>query len=323
MNTLTSLSPGRFIAIPIFICVAFLPLYAEKAGDTYSLLLGTRAIAIALAALSVAFILNVGGMASFGHAAYVGIGAYAAAIPTKYGIESGFVHLVAALGASGLFALAAGAASVRISGVFFIMITLAFAQMVYFLFVGLKTFGGDEGLVLAAKSHFGPLDMADPAVLYWVSLGVLALAFLSLRYLAEAPFGRTLLGGKINERRMRALGVELYGYRLTAFVLSGMLAGVAGLILANATGIASPSFLAWQRSGDYLIIVTLGGMGSLAGSMVGAVVFLAFEHLLPVLSNHWPILLGALLVIVARARVAETNWRSWFSVMGYRGVPHA
>jgi branched-chain amino acid transport system permease protein len=275
--------------------------------------IATRILIFGLAGLSLNLILGYGGMISFGHAAFFGAGAYVVGILSHHavaeepliawpvaigGTESALIAWPAAMAVSALLALVIGAISLRTSGLYFIMITLAFAQMLYFFFVSLEGYGGDDGLSLFSRSTLGSLDLGDDVQFYYVVL-VLVLLFLFLkRRLVRARFGRVLRGIRDNERRMAAIGFATTRYKLAAFVIAGAVAGLAGALVANQTEFVSPSFLDWHRSGEILVIVILGGLGTVYGPLVGAFAYLLLEEFLSQWTVHWMIVLGPVLILV-------------------------
>jgi branched-chain amino acid transport system permease protein len=276
--------------------LASVPLWAIWSAQPFYLTLFARIAIFAIAAVSLDLILGYGGLVSFGHAAYLGVGAYAVGILDAYGVRDGWLHLGVALAASALVALGIGAVSLRTSGVYFIMITLAFAQMLYFLGVSLKAFGGDDGMTLGGRSRFPALDLEDRILFYYVVLGVLA-GFLYLAHrLVESRFGVALRGARSNEARMRAVGFPVYRFRLVGFALAGTMCGAAGFLLANLAEFVTPAFMHWTRSGEVLIMVILGGMGTLVGPVLGAIALLLLEELLAGWTQHWMIVLGPILV---------------------------
>ncbi len=281
------------------VALAALPPVAISLGEPFYLDLFTRILIFAIAALSLDLILGYGGMVSFGHAAYLGIGAYAVGILSHYGLTNGLLHFATALVASALAALLIGAVSLRTSGVYFIMITLAFSQMIYFLGVSLNVYGGDDGMNITAHSDFGRLlDLDDAGTLYYLVLAVLLLFLVLGERLMASRFGMVIRGVKSNERRMRAIGFPTFRYKLAAFAISGAMCGVAGALLANLTLFVSPSIMQWTRSGEVMIMVILGGMGSLFGPVLGAVAFLLLEETLSGLTTHWQAILGPILILV-------------------------
>jgi branched-chain amino acid transport system permease protein len=291
---------GRTIAcVAVIALLAVLPPVAGALGQGFYIDLFTRVPIFGVAALNLDLILGYGGLVSFGHAAYLGIGAYAVGIPVALGLTNGFAHLGLAIGGSALAAALIGLVSLRSAGTTFIMITLAFAQMIYFLCESLNQFGGDNGLNIPTHSDFGGLvDLDDPVTLYYLALLVLAGALLLLGRLVESRFGMVLRAAKSNERRMAALGFPVFRYRLAAFVVSGALCGVAGALLANQTQFLSPSIMHWTRSGEIMMMVILGGRGTLIGSVLGACAYLVLENALSGLTQHWQAVLGPILVVV-------------------------
>ena len=279
--------------------LALVPVIAALAHQPFYVDLFRRIMIFAIAAVSLDLILGFGGMVSFGHAAYLGIGAYAVAIPAFYGIHSGLVQWTLAVALSGLAALVIGAVSLRTSGVSFIMITLAFAQMLYYLGISINAWGADDGMRLARRSQFGPVvDLANPYVFYYVVLGLLvALLWLGHR-LIHARFGTVIRAARSNEPRMQAIGFTTFRYKLAAFAIAGAVCGLAGALLANHTEYLTPSYMHWTRSGDIMVMVILGGMGTLFGPVLGAVAFLLLEDVLSAWTVHWQIVLGPLLVLV-------------------------
>jgi branched-chain amino acid transport system permease protein len=290
-----------------------LPVLAGLSGLDYGVGVATRILIFALAGMSLNLILGYGGMVSFGHAAFFGTGAYVVAILSQHaslgeplatwpfeiaGTESALIAWPLAMAVAGLLALMIGAVCLRTSGIYFIMITLAFAQMIYFFFVSLEAYGGDDGLSIWARSTAGPLDLADDVQFYYVVLALLLVVLALKARLVASRFGATLAGIRDNERRMAALGFPTTRYKLAAFAMSGALAGLAGALIANQTEFVSPSFLDWQRSGEIMVVVILGGMGTLYGPIAGAIAFLLLEEVLSQWTQHWMIVMGPLLVLV-------------------------
>ncbi len=279
--------------------LAAIPLVAGLVNQPFYLDLFRRIMIFAIAAVSLDIILGYGGMVSFGHAAYLGIGAYAVAIPALHGVHSAWVQWPLAMALSGLAALAIGAISLRTSGVYFIMITLAFAQMLYYVGISIEPWGGDDGMRLAGRSQLGgPLDLGDPHVFYYVVLAILAVLLLVGDRVIQARFGTVIRAVKSNEPRMHAIGFSTLRYKLAAFVLAGAVGGLAGALLANQTEYLTPSYMHWTRSGDIMVMVILGGMGTLAGPVLGAAAFLLLENVLSAWTVHWQAILGPLLVLV-------------------------
>ncbi len=279
--------------------LAAMPPYAGLADQPYVLDIAMRMMCLAMAAVSLNLILGFGGMISFGHAAFIGIGAYAVGIPAYYGEYSGFVQIPLAMGAAALFALVTGAISLRTRGVYFIMITLAFAQMAFFALVSIEEYGGDDGLVIDTRSEFaGLIDIERTADLYYLILAALIACLYVVRRITASAFGRVIRGAKSNELRLQAIGFNSYRYRLACYVISGALCGLAGAMLGNFTGFISPDMMDWTRSGELIFMVVLGGAGSLFGPVLGAAAFLILEEALSSLTIHWRIIFGPLLILM-------------------------
>jgi branched-chain amino acid transport system permease protein len=288
----------RSLTIVLLTLLLGLPELLNSLEQTFYIGFATRVLIFALAATSLNLVLGFGGMVSLGHAAFFGAGAYIAAICQQAGLSEALLALPLAMLGAGLLALLIGAISLRTRGVYFIMITLAFAQMVYYLFISARAWGGDDGLPLYERMRFAGFSLADDAALYYLALGALAVVMLLLGRLAEARFGRTIQAIRENETRMEALGYPVFRHRLVCFALGGALAGLAGALLANLTGLASPSLLQWTQSGTLLVMVIIGGVGYLYGGVVGAVVLLLLEEVLLGYFAHWHIVLGLLLLAI-------------------------
>jgi branched-chain amino acid transport system permease protein len=301
--------------VALVVMLALVPVYAALIGNYFLMSLFTRIVILAMAAVSLNLIMGFGGMVSFGHAAYLGIGGYAIGILAKEGINSGFLQWPLALAMSALFALAVGALSLRTRGVYFIMITLAFAQMVYYVAIGLDRYGGDDGMTIYKRSQFGDLiNLSNKTAFYYLCLVLLLAAVYVVWRIVNSRFGMVIQGARSNDRRMRAIGFPTFRYRLTAFVIAGAICGLAGALLANHTGFISPATMHWTRSGDLIVMVVLGGMGSSFGPLIGAVALLSLEEALPVLirvaasplfgdaalrmAEYWQIVLGPLFLLV-------------------------
>jgi branched-chain amino acid transport system permease protein len=276
-----------------------LPLYSHLSGNIFVLTLFTRIVIFALAAASLNLIMGYGGMMSFGHAAYLGIGGYAVGILAFEGIGSGFIQWPVALAASALFALVIGALSLRTRGVYFIMITLAFAQMAYYVASGLARYGADDGLTIYKRSDFGGLiNLSNRMQFYYLCLGCLLGGIYLIWRIVNSRFGMVIQGLRSNEARMRAIGFPVTRYRLACFVIAGTLCGLAGALLANNTDFVSPAVMFWTRSGDLMVMVILGGMGSLFGPVIGAIVYLVLEEFLSQLTEYWALIMGPLLLLI-------------------------
>ena len=286
-------------ALVLLAALVALPWGLQAAGQDFYLGLATRILIFGLAATSLNLVLGFGGLVSFGHAAFVGAGAYTVAVLMQDGVASAWIAWPAAVAVSAVLAAAIGAISLRTRGVYFIMITLAFAQMLYYVMTSLKAYGGEDGLSLMSKSFVAEaVDLGDERTFYLLTLAVCALAFLFVQRLLNARFGHTLQALRENETRMAAIGFPVFRYRLAAFVLAGALGGVAGVLLVNQSGFVSPSLLDWHQSGLLLMMVILGGVGHLYGGLAGAAIFLLLEELLSGHTTHWKFVLGLVLLAV-------------------------
>jgi len=292
---------GAGIVVPglIFGALAGLPIAALVVPEGYLLDLGTRIIIFSIAAVALDLVVGYGALVSFGHAAFIGLGAYAVGILAAHGIGEVLVSLPLALAISMLFAYATGVVSLRTKGVYFIMITLAFGQMAFFTASSLAPYGGDDGLTIAARNTLlGVPLFKSPRVLYYVALAALAGTFFLCRAIVASRFGRVLRGAKENATRMATLGFEVYRFQLMAYMISGGLCGLAGFFLANASDFVSPAYMSWQRSGELIIMVLLGGIGTLYGAIIGTAAYLLIEEFLSGITEYWKVIFGPLLVLV-------------------------
>jgi branched-chain amino acid transport system permease protein len=279
--------------------LVLLPFYSSVTGNVFVLTMFTRIVIMALAAASLNLIMGYGGMMSFGHAAYLGIGGYAVGILAQEGIGSGFVQFPVALAASAIFALVIGALSLRTRGVYFIMITLAFAQMAYYVASGMARYGGDDGLTIYKRSDFaGLINLSNRVQFYYLCLACLLLVLFLIWRIVNSRFGLVVQCLRSNEQRMQAIGFPGTRYRLVCFVIAGIMCGLAGALLANNTDFVSPAVMYWTRSGDLMVMVILGGMGTLFGPVIGAVVYLVLEELLSQVTEYWAIIMGPLLLLI-------------------------
>ena len=290
-----------------------LPGLAHASGEPYLVSLFSRILIYALAAVSLDLILGYGGMVSLGHAAFFGIGAYVVGIFSFHTVESvplmswpflfhghdgGLVVWPVAILLSAVVAAAVGALSLRTSGMHFIMITLAFAQMLYYLFVSLEAYGGDDGLSMFSRNSLPLIDLGSDTSFYYLCLGSLALYLFIAYRLVHSRFGMVIRGIRENDRRMQALGFPTFRYRLACFIIAGAGAGLAGALIANQTEYVSPALMHWTRSGEILIMVLLGGMGTLFGPVVGTATLLLVEEILSIYTEHWMVYLGPFLILV-------------------------
>jgi branched-chain amino acid transport system permease protein len=285
--------------------LAVFPLAANYLEQEFYIGLGSRLMIFALAASSLNLVLGFGGMVSLGHAAFFGAGAYTIGILMQYGIVSGWIGLPAALAVGALLALLIGAISLRTRGVYFIMITLAFAQMMYYFFISLKAYGGDDGMSLASRSRTGleaaGLDLSSDTAFYYGVLVTCALAMFVLYRLVNSRFGRVIQAIRENETRMEAIGYPVFRYKLVCFMIAGAIASLAGALIANQNMMVSPNLVHWTQSGSLMVMVILGGVGYFYGGMLGAVVMLLLEEILSGYTMHWQLALGVILLLVVLA----------------------
>ena len=294
------MSRRRIATVVALALLALFPL----AGTTFYTELVTKVMILAIFALSLDLLVGYTGLVSFGHAAYYGVGAYVLGLMApKYEAASLWLTLPAAVAIAGTAALAVGAFVVRVKGIYFIMVTLAFAQMFYFVFHD-TTFGrGSDGISMnfkpsAAIGSFVPFDFANAAHVYYFVLVLLVMVFVFLRLLLRSTFGRALQGIKSNEHRMRSLGFPVYLYKLASFAVAGALAGLAGYLSALQFGFVNPELLSWHQSGNVLLMLILGGQGSLYGAVVGAFAFVAMEEIYSSVTTHWQLLLGGTIILL-------------------------
>ncbi|OFZ90267.1 MAG: hypothetical protein A2W21_03445 [Betaproteobacteria bacterium RBG_16_66_20] len=298
--------PRTWMLVAIMLLLAAVPPIAALFAQPFYLDLLRRVMIFAIAAVSLNLILGYGGMVSFGHAAYLGIGAYAVGVLAYHGIDNGWLQWAVAIGASALVAAAIGSISVRTSGIYFIMITLAFTQMLYYLGISIEEYGGDDGMRLGVRSQFtGLIDLNDPTAFYYLVFAILVLFLYLTHRLVNSRFGLVLQAVRSNEARTRAIGFSPYPYRLAAFVISGAMCGLAGALLVNQTAYLTPEFMNWTRSGELMFMVILGGIATTAGPLLGAAALLLLEDvlqgssLLPKwVNDHWQLYLGVILILV-------------------------
>ena len=298
-------APAMLLGIVAVAALAALPWLTAQ----YAIDLVTKIMIMAIFALSLELLVGGTGLVSFGHAAYFGVAAYAAALlAPKY--EAAFLPSLFALAvlAAGAYALVVGALVLRTRGIYFIMVTLAFSQMAYYIFHDTKVGGGSDGIYLNIKPELAlggwkPFDLEQGLHFYFFTLVILLLVFAFLTLLRRSRFGRALDGIRVNETRMRAAGFSTYAYKLAAFVLAGMLAGVAGFLFAAKDGFVNPELLAWHQSGAVLLMVILGGVGRLHGAVIGAFALtllqelFASEAIFGGFAKHWQLLLGATIIL--------------------------
>lgn len=297
----------------ILAALVLVPLGALAMDEPFLITLATKVAIFALAGVGLNIALGLGGMVSFGHAAFFGLGGYATGVLASHalnydplmtepflieGTTQMLVHWPVALLLSGVAALAIGALSLRTSGIFFIMITLAFAQMIFYFAISWPTYGGEDGLSIYVRSEFPGLNTLDPIQFFAIAFALLALALGFSSLLARSRFGLALQGARQNEARLRATGIGPYRIRLVAFVISGMITGLAGALFADLNRFVSPAMLSWQTSGEIIVFVILGGVGRLFGPVAGAGLYILLEHNLGGLTEYWKLPFGFLLLAV-------------------------
>ncbi|KAB2888639.1 MAG: branched-chain amino acid ABC transporter permease [Desulfobulbaceae bacterium] len=298
------------IVAAVGLLFALLPPLAAALGQEYLVSLFTRIVIYAIAAVSLDLLIGYAGLISLGHAAFVGLGAYAVGILYQHsfqdlplfgifpGSENALVVWPLAVLAAAVFALVIGSLCLRTSGMHFIMITLAFAQMLYYLFVGLEAYGGDDGLSLSSRNTLPLLDLGGDNQFYYLCLFLLAAYLLFAHRLVHSRFGLVIRGASSNNRRIQAIGIHSTRYRLVLFAIAGAGGGLAGVLLANHSEFVSPGLLNWTLSGELMVMVLLGGLGTLFGPVLGAAIFLLLEEVLAMYTEHWMVYLGPFLVIV-------------------------
>ena len=296
-----------------------LPWILTAANSSYLISTATRLVIFAIGAVSLDLLIGYTGLVSFGHAAFFGVGAYVVGILAFHNFEdttvlgfdgtlTGLIVLPLAILISALFALIIGALALRTKGVYFIMITLSFGQMLFFLFVSLEAYGGDDGMMMFEGRNVLPvIDLNDRITFYYFCLAIFAAFFAFCHRLVRSKFGRVLAAIRQNEDRMTSIGIRPYSAKLLIFVIAGAGAGLAGALMANHTEFVSPGLTHWTKSGDLMIVVILGGIGTLIGPVMGAFVFLLLEEFLPIifhelgmdlLKEHWRVVFGPILILI-------------------------
>ena len=299
---------ARLAALALLLLLAAAPVASRWLGNDYVLALATRAAVLAVAAVSLQFVVGYAGLVSFGHAAFLGVGAYALLMLGGAGLDEAAISLPVAVVAAAAFAWPTGWVALRTRGVTFIMITLAFGQMAYFIAESLAAYGGDDGMSLdRVPTLFGTHALAQPAAFHALVLLLLAGAVLGARALAASRFGHVLRAARDNPERAASLGFDVARVRLAAYVVAGGAGGLAGWLLAAATGFVSPATLNWRLAGELLVMVILGGVATPEGAAAGAVGLVLAEEALAAGSEHGRIVLGALLLGAALLR---RGWRA-------------
>ena len=302
--------PGQIVLAIFFFVMACVPTLAVALDDNFLIAFLARVVIYAIAATALNIALGYGGLVSLGHALFIGLGMYSVALPAHLGITDGWVQLGICVFSCALVGAATGAISLRTSGIAFIMITLAFAQMGYFVFVSLKQFGGDDGMAVSAASDFFGFKLSTATSVYYCALFLLFILTICIGKLRQSPFGMALRAGRQNGRRVSSIGLALRSYQLAAYVLSAVVCGLAGMLLANLSAYASPSSMSWIVSGDLIVMVVLGGMGTVLGPITGAFLFLGVEEILKAFTDNWMAIFG--LLIVAIAMLGKAGVVGWF-----------
>ncbi len=292
----------------LFLLLAAVPFIAQLLGETFYVTFFARVLVYALAACALNIVLGFAGLVSFGHAMFIGLGAYSVGILSHYGIDNGWLHLATCIVACVAIAAVVGSICLRTSGIGFIMITLAFAQMFYFLMVSLTVFGGDDGLSIYMPSDFSGFQLSGSTQVYWTAWALLVLATVFMLRLKRSPFGMVLQATHINPRRVNAFGYSVFRVQLAAYMMSGVLTGIAGFLLANLTAFASPSYMAWQISGELIVMIVIGGLGGVGGAIFGAIAFLLMEEFFKGLTQHWMLFMGPVILLIA---LAGKNGFAW------------
>lgn len=303
----------RYLNLFILGLFVVVPAYALVADEPFTITLMTRAAIFALAAIGLNVALGYGGMVSFGHAVFFGLGGYAMGILAYHAqnytpfLEWPFliegtklmpIIWLAAILISSLAALLIGILSLRTSGVYFIMITLAFGQMFFFFSISWSEYGGEDGLSIYVRNNFPGLNTLDPIQFYGICFVILCVTLFFVHKLAKSPFGLALNAARQSPQRIMTVGLDPMRIKLIAFVISGAITGLAGALFADLNRFVSPNMFSWQLSGEIMIFIIIGGVGRLFGPVVGALIFVALEHLLGGLSDYWHIYLGILLLII-------------------------
>jgi len=307
------MSRAAIIDAGLFATLIAVVLVAQAAGEPFVITLATKAAIFALAGVGLNLVLGYGGLVSFGHAAFFGIGGYVAGILASHAMSGqpvatfpftmqGSNEMLAiwpmAMLLAGLAALAIGALSLRTSGVYFIMVTLAFAQMLYYFAISWPAYGGEDGLSFYVRNTFPGLNTFDPIQFFAIVAVLLGLGLLLSALIVRSRFGLALRAARAAPGRAVAVGIRPFGIRLTAFVISGMITGLAGALYADLNRFVSPTMLSWHMSGEIMVFVILGGVGRLAGPLAGAGAYILLEHLLGGVSEYWQALLGLLLLVI-------------------------
>lgn len=288
-----------WILLVSFLLLAALPFIAEAIDEPFYVDLMARVMIFSIAAMSLDFILGYGAMISFGHALYLGLGAYAVGVLAFYEVTNGWIQLIVCVLGTAFISMILGLISLRTSGIYFIMITFALAQMFYFLGISLEAFGGDDGLPIDDRSvFFSWFDLYETWNMYYVILGTLTVTTIVLWKIINSRFGMVVRGSHSNDDRMKAIGFPTMKYRLAAFMIAGVVCGLAGFLLGNLTEFLTPEYMHWFRSGELMIMVMVGGMGTLFGPLFGAFAYIMLEDFLSQFTEYWQFYFGPLLILL-------------------------
>jgi len=287
------------ILIGSFLVLAVLPFITEWIDEPFYVDLMARVMIFSIAAMSLDFILGYGAMISFGHALYLGLGTYAVGIMAHYEVTNGWLQLLVCIGGTAFIAFILGLISLRTSGIYFIMITFALAQMFYFLGISLEAFGGDDGLPIDTRSEFFSFfDLNEAWNMYYLILSTLLVTTIVLWKVINSRFGMVVRGSHSNDARMQAIGFPTMKYRLAAFVIAGVVCGLAGFLLGNLTEFLTQEYMHWFRSGELMIMVMVCGMGTLFGPLFGAFAYLMVEDFLANFTEYWQFYFGPMLILL-------------------------
>ena len=303
----------RYINLVILGLFVLIPAWAYLADEPFTITLMTRAVIFALAAVGLNLVLGIGGFVSFGHAAFFGLGGYVMGILAWHaqsysplmewpfvieGTKSMPVIWFLSIILSALLALIIGAVSLKTSGVYFIMITLAFAQMMYYFSISWSAYGGEDGMSIYVRNDFPGLNTLDPIQFYSLCFLILLAVLWLMSRLVKSPFGLALNAARQSPQRVQAVGLDLHRLQLFAFVISGAITGLAGALFADLNRFISPTMFSWQLSGEFIVFIIIGGVGRLFGPVIGALVFVGLEHFLGGISDYWHIYLGLILLVI-------------------------
>ena len=303
----------RNINILVLGLLILIPAWAYVIDEPFTITLMTRAVIFALAAVGLNLILGIGGFVSFGHAAFFGLGGYVMGILAWHaqnysplmewpflieGTKSMPIIWVLSILFSAILALLIGVVSLKTSGVYFIMITLAFAQMMYYFAISWSAYGGEDGMSIYVRNDFPGMNTLEPIQFYWLCFGLLLGALWLLSHMVKSPFGLALNAARQSPQRVQAVGIDYHKLQLIAFVISGAITGLAGALFADLNRFVSPNMFSWQLSGEFIVFIIIGGVGRLFGPVIGALVFVGLEHFLGGISDYWHIYLGIILLLI-------------------------